>query len=592
MALVPNTAQKALSPAALRAAARQSEGLLRTPSSLQAAIDAFLGDYSTDELKKGVSRLSEAMRNTKLALQRLEDSQKSAEDDIFARDSFKWQKKLQFRGGPIFNKYRQRDTCAYVAARMPAVYSAVYRVLSEISNRLPEFKPQKILDYGSGPGTAIWAMCEVWPRQIEHMNIVEPSEAMSFARRTLYQGIKTQLPKIKNFKSFDGFVSEVRPAEREHNLVIASYALGELHTQEERISVARQLWGLTTDMLVIIEPGHPRGSSIVRDIRSHILCMENKKLWRHSKKHKAGEEDEMPLTEQGKKIGAFVVAPCAHDGTCPLDGSGKYCHFTQRLERCRSQLLYKSPRGKSLRGYEDEKFSYVVLRRGCRPRIEWPLDRVDPDAFDESKKKSRRFYGVVVEEPKGGFRGESNEDSDEREGENTDDESEETEKESGEIQTESEETKEESSANSGTESEEAIEDGNNHGMSEESEEEDTIETEATNDEASEDSDAESDRGEVSDEEVEFYEEDEETEDEDAGAIADFGSGWGRILFHPARRGKRVVLDVCCSANRNGTKGLMDRITVSKTDNRVLHFQARRSRWGDLWPCGNIRQQRW
>ncbi|MCO5587269.1 hypothetical protein L7F22_041216 [Adiantum nelumboides] len=113
--------------------------------------------YSTHELKNGVSRLSEAMRNTKFALQQLEDLQRSAEDDDFAKDSFKWKKKLQYRGGPLFNKYRQRDTCAYVAARMPAVYSAVHRVLSEIRRRLPEFKPQKILDYGSGPGTAIWS---------------------------------------------------------------------------------------------------------------------------------------------------------------------------------------------------------------------------------------------------------------------------------------------------------------------------------------------------------------------------------------------------------------------------------------------------
>ncbi|MCO5555212.1 hypothetical protein L7F22_008756 [Adiantum nelumboides] len=391
--------------------------------------------------------------------------------------------------------------------------------------------------------------------------------------------MKTQLPKIKNFKSFDGFVSEVRPADREHNLVIASYSLGELPTPEERISVARQLWGLTTDMLVIIEPGHPRGSGIVRDIRSHILCMENKKLWRHLKKQKAGEEDGVPLTEQGKKIGAFVVAPCAHDGACPMDGTGKYCHFSQRLARCPSQLLYKSPKGKSLRGYEDEKFSFVVLRRGSRPRMEWPLDRVDPEAFHKSKKKNRRFYGVFVEEPEGGFRDESDEDSEK--GESTDEES--------------DETKDESSEPSGTESEEANENRDDHYMNEESdeaEEEEEMEEEAKNGEASEDGNTEGDFTEASDEEVEFCEEDDETDEEDAGAIADFGSGWGRILSHPARRGKRVVMDVCCSANQHGTKGFMDRITVSKTTERVLHFHARRSKWGDLWPCGNNRQRRW
>lgn len=558
MALIPYTVQKTLSPAGLRAAARQSEGMLRIPTRLQAAIETFLGEYSTHELKQSVSRLSEGMRNTKVALQQLEDSERSVEDDTWSRNSQKWQKKLHFRG-QIFNKYRQRDTCAYVAARMPAVYSAVYRVLFEVSRRLPDFKPHQILDYGSGPGTAIWALCELWPKEIEHANIVEPSEAMSFARRSLFQAMKDQLPKIKNFKSFDGFVREVRPAEREHNLVIASYSLGELHTREEQISVARQLWGLTTDILVIIEPGHPRGSSIVREIRSHILCMENKRLWRQTKKHNVPEgEEPVCLTEQGKKAGAFVVAPCAHDGICPMDGTEKYCHFSQRLARSSSQLLFKRPKGRSLRGYEDEKFSFVILRRGSRPRMEWPLDRVDPSSFEENKKKNPSFYGVIVEEPEG-F---------------DDEDSEET----GASSDDSEEM-----------GEEGIEEECKEEMDEGREEKSESEVEGTEG-ASEDSSsdielAEGSSNEEGGESQELKEEEEEDTDE---PVADMGSGWGRILFHPVRRGKRVIIDVCCSANRNGTKGMLDRITLSSTTSRVLHFQARRSRWGDLWPCGDVK----
>ena len=88
-------------------------------------------EYSTNEVKKSVSRLSEAMRNTKVALQQREKSEWSAEEKELNRNSQKWLKKLEFRG-QIFNKYKQRDTCAYVAARVPAVYCAVYRVLIEV----------------------------------------------------------------------------------------------------------------------------------------------------------------------------------------------------------------------------------------------------------------------------------------------------------------------------------------------------------------------------------------------------------------------------------------------------------------------------
>lgn len=32
---------------------------------------------------------------------------------------------------------------------------------------------------------------------------------------------------------------------------------------------------------------------------------------------------------------------CPHDGPCPLEKTGKYCHFVQRLERTSSQRAYK-----------------------------------------------------------------------------------------------------------------------------------------------------------------------------------------------------------------------------------------------------------
>lgn len=50
---------------------------------------------------------------------------------------------------------------AYVAARMPGCYAAIYNIMDELSVRLPSFHPQSMLDFGSGPGTAVWAAQEV-----------------------------------------------------------------------------------------------------------------------------------------------------------------------------------------------------------------------------------------------------------------------------------------------------------------------------------------------------------------------------------------------------------------------------------------------
>ncbi len=50
---------------------------------------------------------------------------------------------------------------AYVASRMPGCYAAIYNIMDELSVRLPLFRPRSMLDFGSGPGTAVWAAQEV-----------------------------------------------------------------------------------------------------------------------------------------------------------------------------------------------------------------------------------------------------------------------------------------------------------------------------------------------------------------------------------------------------------------------------------------------
>lgn len=67
------------------------------------------------------------------------------------------------------------------------------------------------------------------------------------------------------------------------------------------------------------------------------------------------------------------------------------------------------------------------------------------------------------------------------------------------------------------------------------------------------------------------------------ASADLGSGWGRIIHSPIRRGRLVEMDVCRATCPDATEGSYDRIVVTQSKNPTLHHQARRSLWGDLWP---------
>jgi ribosomal protein RSM22 (predicted rRNA methylase) len=86
---------------------------------------------------------------------------------------------------------------------------------------------------------------------------------------------------------------------------------------------------------------------------------------------------------------------------------------------------------------------------------------------------------------------------------------------------------------------------------------------------------------------EEYEEEEEDEElgEDDDSVADVGSGWARIVRSPVRRGRRTILDLCMATEKDGSRGEITRVVCSRRGHAApLHPQARKSRWGDLWPC--------
>ncbi|XP_057969072.1 uncharacterized protein LOC131158312 isoform X2 [Malania oleifera] len=452
-------------------------------------------------MKRNVLSLSQSfneIKNVNLLLT-ASTSKELVEDPLKAVEcSKRWKIKSSY--GDIGLKYQDDATVAYVASRMPAVYSACYRVLSEVRRRLPGFSPARVLDFGAGTGSALWAVREVWPRSLERLNLVEPSKSMQRAGQSLIRDLK-DLPLIRGYDSIQALMKKISKSDREHDLVIASYVLGEIPSLKDRITIVRQLWDLTRDVLVLVEPGTPQGSRIISQMRSHILWMEKRKC---RKVKSASNQASKDLVVS--KSGAFVVAPCPHDGPCPLANTGKYCHFVQRLERTSSQRTYKS-RGQPLRGFEDEKFCFVAFRRGQRPQEPWPLDGMEFETLKEQHAK-RKPEDLEVD---------------------------------FEDQFESE-----------------VED-----------------IPYEDDPASYDSDVtETDACDEND-----VEEEEEEETDCAG----LGTGWGRIIFSPVRRGRRITLDVCRSTRRDGSEGSFERVVVSQSKNPTLHHQARRSVWGDLWP---------
>ena len=225
--------------------------------------------------------------------------------------------------GPGPRARSRADVAAYAATRLPATYAALAAALAELRARSPGFAPRSQLDLGAGLGAAVWAAVGLWP-SLERVTAVELEPAMLEAGRRLAASGPTVVAGC-SWRQGDACG---RPAEGGVDLVTIGYVLNELDAAAVSLAIERA-WAATAGALVVVEPGTPDGYRRILAVREQLLG-----------------------------LGGFVAAPCPHDTRCPL-GEGDWCHFAVRLPRSSGHRAAKGAQA----GFEDEKFSYVVMVR-------------------------------------------------------------------------------------------------------------------------------------------------------------------------------------------------------------------------------------
>ena len=211
---------------------------------------------------------------------------------------------------------------------MPATYAAVIASLNALAEITPDFAPQNLLDVGAGPGTASWAAAEAFS-SLQSFTLLDANDALRALALDLGSGSTRLRGMTYQRGEARAALADAEPAD----LVVASYMIGETSEAEQR-ALTELMWAKTRDTLLIVEPGTPAGYARIIAARAQLI-----------------------------ESGAHVVAPCPHDGRCPLTAPD-WCHFTQRLPRLRA---HKQIKGAEL-PFEDEKFSYVALTRAPATR--------------------------------------------------------------------------------------------------------------------------------------------------------------------------------------------------------------------------------
>ncbi|GAA5869841.1 hypothetical protein JCM1840_007651 [Sporobolomyces johnsonii] len=309
--------------------------------------------------------------------------------------------------------YDEPTSLAYLAGLMPSVYAATLYVLNSAQHQLKllggaetaneAWQPDRLIDFGSGTGSAAWAFEAVWgptkadgtPREYVGLDasrdMVELSSAIFGAiplRRTDSVDEATsarldakayQLPLPASDAALAKLQLTPKSSTKKRTIALAAFSLGDLSTKEKRKELVRAMWDSGAEVMIVIDRGTPAGSRLVIEAREHLLSLGRREVSRAVAGAIDPEllelgidvdvEPEVAAEPVDPSLGSHVIAPCPHDGACPLHRVTKtFCHFSQRIQTPAFLRHTKH----TTRGEDDAKFSYVVVRRGQRPSATAP----------------------------------------------------------------------------------------------------------------------------------------------------------------------------------------------------------------------------
>ncbi|KAH9081796.1 Rsm22-domain-containing protein [Lactarius deliciosus] len=246
-------------------------------------------------------------------------------------DENKWNPALnvRYKSYKQAHRHAERDGTAFASIVLPAHYSAIYSVLCRVKSRNPS-SPDDEDSQVALSSTAI----------VKYVGI---------EKRSGLVGIGNQLLEGVLHDGLD--VSWQRTFQPDNIPQVYDGS----STPFQRKALIEEIWGSGAETIVLLDHSNPTGFQYVAEARELLL-----NLGRIEAENQGSEENQMS--------GSHVLAPCPHDLGCPIHRSnvGKLvCGFSQRMERPSFVRLTKH----SGVGHEDTGYSYVVIRRGPRPKI-------------------------------------------------------------------------------------------------------------------------------------------------------------------------------------------------------------------------------
>ncbi|KAL7418393.1 cell wall biogenesis and architecture protein [Cryptotrichosporon argae] len=254
---------------------------------------------------------------------------------------------------------------AKAAAYMPAQYGAVRNIVGELGRRLGDgWAGERIVEVSGGFGVALWAVMDADPSEREYHLVHKTRHGLALAESLLGDAASYRRDLLQ--------LKLPTPP----SAVFSTYHLSTLPTVASRLTHLKQLAALSADHVVLVDRATPAGWSAISEARAFFLS--------HA------ESSDAPL---------HIVAPCPHDGACPLAALREPCAFSQRVQRPAFTRRTKHVD----RGEEDTAYCYLVVARGARPVGEQGAGRVGGVGAEETERLRTRGEGKTeLREVEGG----------------------------------------------------------------------------------------------------------------------------------------------------------------------------------------------
>lgn len=277
--------------------------------------------------------------HTALVERRERERRRAANGRRLKKDSLAYKQEVMrdTKVSPIY--YGPEQSLSYLKHRLLPNFAIIKRVLTEASSLLgpSPWEPKRVIDFGIGCGSASAAALDVFDNSVEWVHGVDPSQSMRDASDLILQRVSKQRshpPRITLGESLSTERSSAGSAGG-FDLAICAYTATELPHVASVLTASAVLWEKLrpNGVFIMIEPGTPDGFNSVRAVRDMLLecCPPN--------------QTDHPESER-----CFVLAPCTHNGTCPME----------RHQRAFSRKKVSNPEEHKADPEVDEEFDETI----------------------------------------------------------------------------------------------------------------------------------------------------------------------------------------------------------------------------------------